>query len=79
MNGFSTLGNKDFESFDIDLGQIIEVGVSIKTGSVLVTESPAPIFRPPSPEDARRGRGRHFRNRLWRSVGAEEFVIVFKR
>jgi len=43
----------------------------IKSGPVLVRESPAPILRPPSPEDARRGRGRHFDNRLWRSVGAE--------
>ena len=43
-----------------DLDQIIEVGISIKTGPVLVRESPAPILRPPSPEDARRGRGRHF-------------------
>jgi hypothetical protein len=63
----------------VDNNQILEVGISNKMGPVLVRESPAPIVRPPSPEDARRGRGRHFHNRLWRSVGTKEFVIVFKR
>ena len=36
----------------VDNNQIVEGRSPVKLGSVLVRESPAPILRPPSPEDA---------------------------